>query len=146
MKDTNNILSYDLWSGQEYNNTTTWNTENSGAIIKTSNIISTIGEQSIQYSNHRGWDFGHIYISPISINSDYTFSFDIYNPHGTVMVRLASNSRLNTLSQVSIPSSDKIQHVILNCTTPSNINALYIQFFTNDSNIFYFDNLSLITG
>lgn len=146
MKDTNNILSYDLWSGQEYNNTTTWNTENSGAIIKTNNIVSTIGEQSIQYSHHKDWDYGHIHISPISINSDYTFSFDIYNPQGTVMVRLASNSRLNTLSQVSIPSSDKIQHVILNCTTPSDINALYIQFFTNDSNIFYFDNLSLITG
>ena len=144
MKDNNNLLSHDLWSGQEYNNTTQWNTDDSEAILRTSNEFSSIGEQSIKYIHSHDWSWGYIFISPISGNSDYTFSFDIYNPQGTVMIRLAKDNRLNTLTQVGVPSSDKFQHVSLNCTTPSSIDSLYIQFFTENSPIFYFDNLVLI--
>ena len=145
VKDNTNLLPYDLWSGQEYNNTTQWNNENTGAKIQTNNEFSTIGEQSIKYNHSNDeWDWGYTIIYPISASSDYTFSFDIYNPQGTVMIRLANDSRINTLTQVSVPSSDKIQHVSLNCTTPASITSLYIVFFTNNSPIFYFDNLVLV--
>ena len=146
MKENNNLLTHDLWSAKEYNNTTTWINDNSQSKIESSNKFSTIGEKSLKYKHTRSeWgDYVYTTISNIQTNTQYTLSFDAYIRQGILNVRLANDSRLNTLSQVEVPSSDKIQHISLSCTTPSSINALIIQLFDNNSCVCYLDNFMLI--
>lgn len=139
MKDTNNLLTYNVWSGTEYANNID-GFVNTDLKIKGTNQFSSIGESSLQIIKDGPNNWCNIDItSLITSNGNYTFKCNIYsNSEGYVCLRQGSN-----LFNIYFDKSKSIQTIIGSINFIQNINT-YIQLVNDGNGEIYFDNLQFI--
>ena len=141
MKDTNNLLDYNVWSCGEYDNI---NIITIYGKVKITEQFSTIGEKSIAYQQSNPANYGYFYIdstNTVTSGENHTVSVDCYCPDSNFTFIVRQDGEL---SRVTIPRNPSMQHISLSFT--SNRSASFrIQFFNDvsDSRIFI-DNLSCI--
>ena len=113
MKDTTNLLDYNVWSAGEYtNNTQVYNTN---GIIQTSKEHSFIGENSLKIITTSGAIAAYTPSITVASNKTYTLSCILYNPESQVNVVLASNK--GTFSSVAVPPSGSPQRISISYNT-----------------------------
>lgn len=139
MKDTNNLLPYNVWSGGDYDQSLS-----DFAHIQTSTITnkySAIGENSVTLSRIGDLFWINIPLSPITTGT-YIFSQYLLNKsNDNIRVRFYTDSTI--ISYVTVPPSDNWQKI--NLSVPiSNLNGtFYIRILNNDSeSTIYIDNNS----
>ena len=139
MKDTNNILDYNIWSAGEYqDNTQGYNTN---CIVQTSKEYSLIGENSLKVINDTS-STKTVYTSSIDVTSNktYTLSCVLYNPEAQVNVVLQSDK--GTFSVVIVPPADVPQRISVSYTTASDDSSLVCR-WNLFSNYCFIDDVSL---
>lgn len=143
MKDTNNLLTVNLWSGGEYFQNTSFNSQNK---LIVSNKFSTLGEYSTKYiqPSPANWGSFSTHLDGALVNKKYKLSLDIYNPDNEYYLQLLINN--NQLTRVTIPKLDKCQNISLTINTPSTaFEYIYLQFFNNaDNSKIFVDNVNFI--
>ena len=143
MKDNNNLVDYQLWSGGEY---ATPLTNSSGGVIKINNELSSIGENSILFTQNKNTNWGYYFSYPLTgsnvqANTTYTISFDVYCPDAMFYTKLSSGS-VNTVVIINV--SECLQHIELSITNNDQYDVL-LQFYNNTGNSrIYMDNVNLI--
>ena len=139
MKDTNNLLDYNVWSATDYNNNLN-GFENMDLKLKGTNLFSTIGESSVQIIKDGLKNWCNVDVtSLITSNSTYTFKCDIYsNSEGYVCLRQGSN-----LFNIYFDKSKNVQTIIGSMEFIQNTNA-HIQLVNAGNSEIYFDNLQFI--
>lgn len=143
MKDNNNLLTVNLWSGGEYFQNTSFNSQNK---LIVSNKFSTLGEYSTKYiqPSPANWGSFSTHLDGALVNKKYKLSLDIYNPDNEYYLQLLINN--NQLVRVTIPKLDKCQNISLTINTPSTaFEYVYLQFFNNaDNSKIFVDNVNFI--
>lgn len=134
MKDTNNIVSIDVWCAGEFRGNEYSFTRTQSSIL--TNKYSSIGESCIGVG--RTSDTWWIQMpTNISVSGTYTFSVDVLNCSGG-----NSNLRVNEggtiVSQVSIPESNSWQTFTLSASVSSAF--IYLMNYGTNDNLF-FDNV-----
>ena len=93
MKDNNNKLGYNCWSGTDYTNDTTGISSGSGCILQSSNYLSTCGEKSLKAIriNNSGFYVDTERLTSLNDNQNVTIQFDIYNPIINIVARILTS-------------------------------------------------------
>ena len=141
MKDTNNKLGYNAWSGTEYNN----NTDNiyaGNCNMNSSNEYSVIGESSLKITTNNSASWGFVDLQRLTgISGSCTATLDVYAPKGNILIQIyAGGAR----SSVTVPKNDGFQQITLSTALPSSYEFLVIRCFPRADNVpYYLDNISL---
>ena len=139
MKDTNNLISYNLWTGSEYENKTNDIIPN-GLIITPSNEFSSIGESSFKIIRTGTNNYLSINIKNLlTDNQSYTVYVDIFSPttDGSLLLR-----DVNGTNSVSYSAMESIQTVSVTKTVNLS-GACYIQLICPTGPVFI-DNIRLV--
>ena len=144
MKDTDNILDINPWSGGEYNNFANIDngTDRNGT-LQITNQHSTIGEKSIKLKNSSRWWF-YILFNGI-LNKTYKVTADIYNPNVPVRLTLLGSDK-DVIINTIVPVNDSWQTISISGTL-TNADEPHIQVYLMDPNIndyAFIDNISII--
>ena len=141
MKDTNNKLDYNVWSGTEYNQGT------SGFTIvrctaESSKNWSSISESSLKITTNDSTNWSYIDACRLTgLTGTITATLDVYAPKGDISIVLYAG--VNLVSVV-VPESNTVQKINLSGTLPSNYNYLAIRMFPRVDNVpYYIDNISV---
>ena len=138
MKDTNNILTHNQWSGGEYDGNT-GGMETNGILI-TSNDYSNIGENSFKIINNVDITrYGGIIPISATAGKTYTFTATVYTPLSAINM-VMRDSQWNT-QVIGIFPSNKAETYSLTLTVSQNT-ILYCQFNVL-SDFAFVDNLIL---
>ena len=139
MKDTNNILSHNLWSGSDYENKTNEIIPN-GVTITPSKEFSSIGESSFKIIRTGTNNYLSIDIkSLLTNNKTYTTYMDIYSPTTNGSIILRDSNGNNT---VSYSAGAAIQTVSVTKTFSLSGNC-YLQLVCSTGPVFI-DNICLV--
>lgn len=141
MKDTNNILPYNLWSGSDYENTITYASKTGSFEAIPSNEYCDIGEQSYKITSAEHNDYMRLYEqSNLSIGDEITFSTTILNvSNGVVIVRISDTE--NPVD-IDVSPSSIPQRVSVSKTLTTTVCRAIIYF--RGSGDCYLDNNTLI--
>lgn len=138
MKDTNNLLPYNVWSGTDYNQNITGFTRNPIS----SNNWSYDGERSLKLTRTGPNIVDYISDHDITLPTDnYKLTVKIYSPEGTgrVMVKYGTDST----SYVMFQPSNQIQTLSIQV---DNENIRGVRFLSDTMNAsIYIDDIALIT-
>lgn len=137
MKDTNNLLDYNVWSCGDYTENT--NGFNGSPII--TNNYSTNGERCIRLKNDTSATTNVYSSIPCSANTRYTLTCKVYNPINSAVL-LRDNTWANSV--IYIPSSEDWLDIELSYTTASTASSIYVQFNIPAGSYFYVDDIILI--
>ena len=145
MKDTNNLLDYNVWSGTDYNNNTN-GFINQQLKLTSSNKFCVIGEQSLEICKDGNNNWCSIDItSVIATGNTYRFSCEVYSPNSNGVITLReSGGNVVSISYVKSDIIQTVSGVIPITITPSSTKKAYFQLLNNTSNPAYFDNFSLV--
>ena len=141
MKDTNNKLGYNTWSGTDYTNNTN-NFYAGNCNINPSNEYSIIGESSLKITTNNSASWGFVDLQRLTgISGSCTATLDVYAPKGGILIQIyASGSR----SSVTVPQNDDFQHISLSGALPNSYEFVVIRCFPRVDNVsYYIDNVSL---
>lgn len=140
MKDTNNLLDYNVWSCGEYNeNSTGFN----GSLIIT-NKYSTMEDYCLKLENKTTTQTLVDSTIPSPPNTQYTLKCNVYIIKGGISVVLRDNTWGNT-SLWKAPNGGW-EEVSITYTTASSASAIAIQFNKTANSEFYVDDITLIKG
>lgn len=104
MKDNNNLLSYNIWSGSEYYRNTSEIIPN-GLTITPSSEFATIGENSFKIIRTGTNYYLTIYITNLLTNNKtYTAYIDVYSPTTSGSITLRDSAGTNNISYSAINS------------------------------------------
>lgn len=144
MKDTNNKLDYNLWSGGEYSNNITGLNRNNDSLIIVSNDYSMIGESSLRIQRTSNTQPNTAYFTITNTGSStITVGVDVYCPVNALEMQLYDGS--NVLSQVTVPAGPSVNNIVL--SSQSDAATLYVRFrFANPKDYAFLDNISAITS
>lgn len=138
MKDTNNLIPYNIWSCSEYENNINGIMPNDLKIHPSSNF-STIGEQSLKINYNGGNNWLNIDISQlITSNSLYTVELDVYSPESNGSITLRE---YNSTTVIAFSQQETIQTISLTKSF-SQVSGTYVQILCRE-NYFFVDNISL---
>ena len=138
VKDTDNILTHNQWSGGEYNRNTEGMETND--MIITSNDYSKIGENSFKIINNSDTTkYGGVSAISAIAGKTYTFKATIYNP--LTQVNMVIRDTQWNAQSVSIPPSNKAETYTLTLEVSQNT-TIYCNFNVL-SNFIYVDDISL---
>lgn len=139
MKDTSNLLSYNLWSGSEYSEDTSEIIPN-GLTITPSSEFATIGEKSFKITRTGTNNYLTIYITNLLTNNKtYTVYIDVYSPTSTGSIILRDGAGTNSISYSAINS---VQTVSLSKQFSTSSNCS-IQLICSTGPVFI-DNIRLV--
>lgn len=139
MKDTNNLLDYNVWSCCDYTETTAG--FNGSPII--TNNYSTNGEHCIRLKNDTSATTNTYASIPCSANTRYTLICKIHNP-SSATVLLRDNTWASSV--LYVPSSEDWLDIELSYTTAGTASSIYMQFNIPPGSDFYVDEICLIKG
>ncbi len=139
VKDTTNLLDYNIWSGTDYNQ------NSSGFTIvrctaESNNNWSTIGESSLKITTNDSANWSYVDACRLTgATGTINTTLDVYAPKGGINIVLYAGCNI---SSVSVPANDIIQKISLSGTLPSSYNYLAIRMFPRDDNVpYYVDNI-----
>lgn len=144
MKDTNNKLGYNTWSGTDYTN----NTDNiyaGNCNMNSSNEYSIIGESSLKITTDNSASWGFVDLQRLTgISGSCITTLDVYAPKGHVLIQIyAGGAR----SSVTVPQNKDFQHITLSGELPSSYEFVVIRCFPRVDNVsYYIDNINLISS
>lgn len=141
MKDTTNKIDYNIWTGTDYNNTTSGFVLMNNSIIQQSNDFSSIGESSLKCmrTDNSLTRALRIMKNGLTGTTNITVTFDVYTPHNTVYFDLNDG---NTVSSVNVPISANMMNITLSGTTTKDTIGLYV-ILSNVDDYFYIDNIKI---
>ena len=145
MKDNNNLLSFNVWSGGDYKQSTD-GFISSNCKLTTSNKFSINGENSLKITTQirDDWplaDTNRIYDK---LSGNITAELKIYAPEGDMLIILFAYSPNKDIARIIVPKNDNIQSIKLTGDIPIDYNYLTIRLFPRTSDVpFYIDDLSL---
>ena len=141
MKDTNNKLDYNQWSGTEYNNNTTRITSLNNSMIESVNNWSDNGECSFKITRKDAslTTVCRMNIPNLTVGSNITLKLTVYTPDTNTTVRLMDDN--NIISDVVVPQSDTPTIVNLNGNVTNSTLIMRIVMANNNSYC-YLDNIS----
>lgn len=148
MKDNNNLLDYNVWSGTEYNHDTIniYNNSPNNIIINQSNDFSNIGESSLKITTKNIPSWVNIDLFKISNpNKKVTGKFIVYTPECDVIINLFHTTTANYIASVNVPMNDKpVEISVTGDTSIYSGGNISIRVFPRTENkSFYIDNISL---
>ena len=144
MKDTTNLLDYNVWAGTDYLNNTSGFNKNTMNKIEVSNTFSSIGENSLKVisTDNTSKNVRIVEIEGCQSGETYTIILDIINKtSSSAKLRLYQNEG-PYYQEVSIPISDNLQTITLSLsmTRNSNLRAMVL---LSESCYVYLDNIQL---
>ena len=144
MKDTTNLLGYNVWAGTDYLNNTSGFNKNTMNKIEVSNTFSSIGENSLKVisTDNTSKNVRIVEIEGCQSGETYTIILDIINKtSSSAKLRLYQNEG-PYYQEVSIPISDNLQTITLSLsmTRNSNLRAMVL---LSESCYVYLDNIQL---
>lgn len=138
MKDNNNVLDYNCWSGTEYNKNT-----NQFSFIGTSGISSNewsnVGDTSLKVSTPsiaQAFDIQHM---TVNSGKTVTISFAMYNP--SIQVRAAIRTNTGALSTVTIPASNEVKVITLSALISSSYDWVTLRCFLDQVGSCFIDDI-----
>ena len=143
MKDNSNILSYNRWSGTDYDETNDFSAKSSDMTVISSCENSYNGErsyklqsnsQSLQYT---GFD------KSIDNGQIITVSVYIYNPENNLILRIQDNNNVSDQVSMSIPKNNTWTNYSISFTAKSNT-LVRTLFIFGSGGLCYLDNISAI--
>lgn len=143
MKDNNNLLDYNNWSGTDYAENTSGIYVSSNANIISSNEYSNIGESSLKIIAYdvSNWPCVDLFIIP-NPEKSVVGTFHIYNPNCDVFADLRIAQTV--ITSISIPRSSFPKEVSLNSDVSSGTGNISIRLYPRNNNApIYVDNISL---
>ena len=147
MKENQNTLDYNIWSGTEYKN----NLEDIYYIPNTvkanpSTVWSSIGEQSLHLTTTTdGYQAVTIKQLTSTINKTMTIECDIlHQKGGTCQLRIRQSD--DTLTDVNIPVNTDTQHISLSKQITADGTVQVILILRNSTDEVYTDNICLTTS
>lgn len=145
MKDTNNIETYNIWSGTDYNKNTNDFTTGTNAIITSTNNIAINGENSLaaKRTNVNSCNIDTTHLTNVTVGKIITYKCKIYTPDMDVALRIrgANATIVNTVA----PASDNIQEIMLSCIIPDNYSYMCMRMLPQaDDETFFVDDINCI--
>lgn len=145
MKDTNNLLSYNVWSGSEYDGSISGFSKTSNLTLIPSNEFSIIGECSIK--GIRTADSSYYVdiqrLTTLSVGNTVTSTFKVYTSNTAVNVALFSGNQ-GDISFVTVYASNLVQEISVSGVVPTNSGYIATRIQAYEKNKpFYIDDISL---
>lgn len=139
VKDTENILDYNIWSGGDYLKNTNGFTIANGSLARTTNYSSN-GESSIYLLRLQGNSYVSfsVPLSDSDIGKTITFKVDVYSPNDSAQLQISHNSQYESST---CNSNSEFQTITLSRTIV-NSDSLYCIIKLNEIDC-YIDNLSI---
>ena len=145
IKDKNNLLTFNQWSGGQYNNNTTDFIVKMGGTLSVSTEYSTIGETSIKSTASSGTasvDVNYI-ITNGEMGKHATFIFDTYSPDNTNVFLCYRDQEKNAyMSTSAILPKETSTRMTLSITIPNDAHSVFIRLSNNISTL-YITNATL---
>lgn len=155
VKDKNNIISYDAWTGSDYHKIIPYNSNlssntNDLSIVSSSNEWSINGERSIKLTNAPITTYIVTQITEFDMTKSYTAKIIVLT---TVSMRMDvilydGNTKIKTLRSSIIPSSTEPQTIQVSLDSSSftsNVNMIEIRAGkTQEGGVIYMDNWELL--
>lgn len=151
MKDKNNVLTYNQWSGTDYlNNTTEFIRSSGNVLIELSNEWSVNGENSLKITKllTSSYWIQARYYSTI-INEELTGKLTIKTKQSNVRIYLVEilNSSFINSNSVTIPNNTVAPvEILLNSGENNTAFALHVEILGDINNTCFIDNLELFVG
>lgn len=141
VKDTNNKIDYNQWSGTEYNKDTIGITSLNNSIMESVNNWSDIGECSLKITRKDSslTTVCKMNIPNLTVGSNINLKLTVYTPNTDITVRLMDNNTI--ISDVVVPQSDTPTIVNLNGGVTNSTLIMRIVMADNNSYC-YLDNIS----
>lgn len=147
MKDNNNLIPHNIWSGGEYNKNTSGLIIAPGLKITLTNEYSSIGEQSFKATTI---DDQYMWVQYLLYGeyNDLQGKSTIYTPTSEIILGIVFfySDDSQHMDYISIPSSDKPQLITLNAKSHQDkeVTSVALRITIKSLNkSSYFDNLSL---
>lgn len=137
MKDTNNLLDYNIWSGTDYNNDIT----GFNKTPTSSNEYSSIGENSLKLTrttdDYNNYSTEHMKSLP---SNNYRLTVDVYSPKtsGNLVMFTGDADQVNVLFN----PSPNVQSLSLQANN-TNFRGIRLLNYTKGQSI-WLDNISLV--
>ena len=147
MKDTNNLLDYNIWSATEYNHDTTgmFNNYPQNILINSSNDFSSIGESSLKITVKDIPSWVNIDLFKIANpNKSVTVKLIVHNPECELVVNLFHTTTANAFSSVTVPAGNIKEISLTGDSSAFPDGNISIRVFPRTPNgVCYIDNISL---
>lgn len=143
VKDTNNLLEYNQWSGTDYTKDITGITSLNNSIIESVNKWSDIGENSFKLTrtDNSLTTVCRMNITNLTIGSNITLKLTTYNTNSNITIRLMDDNTI--ISDVVVPKSDTSTIVSLSGDV-TNTTLIMRVILSNNNSYCYLDNISVI--
>ena len=143
VKDTNNLLEYNQWSGTDYTKDITGITSLNNSIIESMNKWSDIGENSFKLTrtDNSLTTACRMNITNLTIGSNITLKLTTYNTNSNITIRLMDDNTI--ISDVVVPKSDTSTIVSLSGDV-TNTTLIMRVILSNNNSYCYLDNISVI--
>lgn len=139
MKDTNNLVDYNCWSGTDYtNNTTQFSFLGTTGI--SSNEWSYTGENSLKVSTTQASQAFDIQHRVVGLGGTVTISFAMYNPE--IQVRAAIRTNTEALTSVSIPASSEVKRVTVSANVVESYDWVTLRCFLDQVGSCFIDDIT----
>lgn len=142
MKDTKNLLDYNVWSAGDYLTTMDGFSGGNEAIVQLSNEFSINGEYSIKTIRKSPLYGTTLFtrLSNLTGTNTINATVKVYSPNNHVKVNLYNGS---ILTEVTCPASSTVQNISLTTTVTSSY--VDLRFFLDNVDDFIFvDDISII--
>jgi hypothetical protein len=142
VKDTNNILPYNLWSGTDYEEIINFSKSANMNVISSSEN-SYNGEKSYKIqSNNQSLQYAGFDMS-INNGQNITVSLAIYNPNKNLTLRIQDNNNITDQVSIEIPPNNNWAIYSISFTAKSNTSVRTLFIFSNGG-VSYLDNINAI--
>lgn len=141
MKDNENLLDYNVWSGTDYNNTITGFYPIGNALIQSTNEFSNIGEYSYKIIRTND-DVSRVLglaINNLTEPTNLTITLTVYNPNNNIAFNFNDGE---IISSIIIPSSSTPKRISLTAETTKN-KIDFVGVLNNKQYLTYIDNIKI---
>ena len=145
MKDNNNIETYNIWSGTDYDKNTSGFTKGSNCQINTSNKFSINGENCLEIQRVGDTSFYVDTTRFTDLTADKTITYEciVYSPNSDINIQLRCNGIAQTT--IMVPSLIIPQKVSLSCKIPvDNTGYTCLRFLPTSKNSCFIDDITCI--
>lgn len=149
VKDKNNLLSHNNWSGTDYLKRPSTGYVADGLTIESSNDPSTNGEYCYKITNSKSGGVNFILenIPDSFLNgTTYTVNADFFvnNTRSVLFVQGIKNDSTTTAISINVPKNNALTPITSTFTLTSDYTSLRIAIMLVDEGITYMDNFNLI--
>lgn len=145
MKDTNNKLDYNVWSGTEYNQGT-YGFTIVRCTAESSKNWSSISESSLKITTNDSANWPYIDACRLTgLTGTITAELTVYAPKGYIRAVLFAANPNENIVITDVYQNDKPQKIVLSGDIPANYQYLTVRLFPRNDNVtYYVDDITFI--